>query len=62
MWESRKSPELVYVVIRILDVPLEQAVSKRLSRPGSRQAFAGELVIAGRATQMIDNLVGREEK
>ena len=37
-------------------------LAKRLSRPGSRLAFAGELVIVGRATQMIDNLIGREEK
>ena len=36
--------------------------TKRLSRPGSGLAFAGELAIGGQATQMIDNLVGREEK
>ena len=37
-------------------------LTKRLSRPGSWRAFTGELVIARMATQMIDNLVGREEK
>ena len=37
-------------------------LAKRLSRPGSWRAFTGEPVIARIATQMIDNLVGREEK
>jgi hypothetical protein len=37
-------------------------LTKTAFEAGSWRAFTGELVIARMATQMIDNLVGREEK